>query len=204
MSRIRRPRPLPAAWSREEVEATVADYLDMLSAELQGQAYSKAAHRRQLLPLLQDRSEGAIERKPELASTTDGVGASRAACCESATPAGRKPETPPLTNLPRLRSSPTCLPNDARGRRPAHGSRDPRRTRAARMEPRRPPRASCAGPSDCTRRWGRTGTPSDWPGSWVRPAELGGSLAVAAGRRGRPPCRSAARSRGSPRSPFRW
>jgi hypothetical protein len=35
----------------------------MLSAELRGQGYSKAEHRRNLLPLLRDRSEGAIERK---------------------------------------------------------------------------------------------------------------------------------------------
>ncbi len=35
----------------------------MLSAELRGEAYSKAAHRRTLLPLLKERSEGAIERK---------------------------------------------------------------------------------------------------------------------------------------------
>jgi len=35
----------------------------MLSAELHGEAYNKAAHRRGLLPLLNERSEGAIERK---------------------------------------------------------------------------------------------------------------------------------------------
>lgn len=45
------------------MEATVADYLDMLASELQGQPYSKAEHRRRLLPLLNGRSEGAIERK---------------------------------------------------------------------------------------------------------------------------------------------
>ncbi len=56
-------RNLPAAWSIEEIEATVADYFDMLSAELRAQAYNKAAHRRKLLPLLRNRSEGAIERK---------------------------------------------------------------------------------------------------------------------------------------------
>jgi len=54
---------LPQAWSREEVEATVADYLDMLYLELRGQSYSKTEHRRRLLPLLNERSEGAIERK---------------------------------------------------------------------------------------------------------------------------------------------
>ena len=35
----------------------------MLSAELRGEAYSKASHRRRLLPLLSGRTEGAIERK---------------------------------------------------------------------------------------------------------------------------------------------
>ena len=35
----------------------------MLSAELRGEAFSKTAHRRLLLPLLSNRSEGAIERK---------------------------------------------------------------------------------------------------------------------------------------------
>lgn len=45
------------------MEATVADYLQMLSAELRGEAYSKAEHRRNLLPLLRGRSPGAVERK---------------------------------------------------------------------------------------------------------------------------------------------
>jgi hypothetical protein len=51
------------SWSREEVEATVADYLGMLDKELRRVDYSKTAHRRALLPLLQGRSDGAIERK---------------------------------------------------------------------------------------------------------------------------------------------
>lgn len=51
------------SWSREEVEATVADYLDMLTMELTGQQYSKSDHRRKLLHLIRNRSEGAIERK---------------------------------------------------------------------------------------------------------------------------------------------
>jgi Domain of unknown function (DUF3883) len=52
-----------AAWSREEVEATVADYLDMLRAELRGEPYNKTEHRRRLQRLLPARSDGAIERK---------------------------------------------------------------------------------------------------------------------------------------------
>jgi hypothetical protein len=50
-------------WSREEVEAIVADYLHMLTMELAGQAYSKAQHRRQLATKLNSRSDGSIEFK---------------------------------------------------------------------------------------------------------------------------------------------
>jgi hypothetical protein len=51
------------AWSREEVEATVADYLHMLTMELTGQQYNKTSHRRKLIRLLDNRSDGAIEFK---------------------------------------------------------------------------------------------------------------------------------------------
>lgn len=51
------------SWAREEVEATVADYLHMLTMELAGQRYSKTHHRQKLLRLLKNRSEGAVERK---------------------------------------------------------------------------------------------------------------------------------------------
>jgi len=50
-------------WSRQEVEATVASYFDMLAAELAGRSYSKAEHRRRLQPLLAGRSEQSIEFK---------------------------------------------------------------------------------------------------------------------------------------------
>ena len=50
-------------WSREEVEATVADYFAMLEAELARTQYDKAEHRRQLPPMLDARSEGSIEFK---------------------------------------------------------------------------------------------------------------------------------------------
>jgi hypothetical protein len=50
-------------WSRLEVEATVAAYLDMLILELAGQPYTKAERRRQLQALLEGRSEAAIELK---------------------------------------------------------------------------------------------------------------------------------------------
>src|SRR5689334_5977708 len=52
-----------ADWSRVEVEATVADYFDMLAAELSGVPYNKTNHRRELAKRLQSRSEGSIEFK---------------------------------------------------------------------------------------------------------------------------------------------
>ena len=50
-------------WTPEEVAATVAAYLRMLTMELTGQAYNKSEHRRALHQLLPSRSEGAIEFK---------------------------------------------------------------------------------------------------------------------------------------------
>lgn len=50
-------------WTQLEVEATVADYFAMLQKELAGQAYSKAEHRRNLLRLLNSRSESSVEFK---------------------------------------------------------------------------------------------------------------------------------------------
>jgi len=50
-------------WSREEVEAIVADYLHMLTMELAGQSYNKAEHRRNLKLKLKDRTDGSIEFK---------------------------------------------------------------------------------------------------------------------------------------------
>ncbi len=54
---------MPEDWSREEVEATVADYLDMLDQELRGRPLNKSAHRRILAQQLRNRSDPAIERK---------------------------------------------------------------------------------------------------------------------------------------------
>ncbi|MEO8381888.1 MAG: DUF3883 domain-containing protein [Acidobacteriota bacterium] len=51
------------SWSEIEVEAVVADYFSMLEKELAGLPYSKTEHRRALQPLLDDRSDGSIERK---------------------------------------------------------------------------------------------------------------------------------------------
>jgi hypothetical protein len=50
-------------WSSLEDELIVTDYFIMLSAELRGYPYSKAEHRRQILPLLNSRSNGSIEFK---------------------------------------------------------------------------------------------------------------------------------------------
>ncbi|MBL8525849.1 MAG: DUF3883 domain-containing protein [Betaproteobacteria bacterium] len=52
-----------AHWTREEVEATVADYLHMLTLELAGQTYNKTEHRKNLIGKLRGRNEGAVERK---------------------------------------------------------------------------------------------------------------------------------------------
>ena len=53
----------PLSWSKNEVELIIADYFDMLSAELASKKYSKAEHRRNIIPLLNNRSEGSIEFK---------------------------------------------------------------------------------------------------------------------------------------------
>lgn len=50
-------------WTREEVEATVADYLAMLVEFHSGLPLNKAEHNRQLLKLLSDRTRSAIELK---------------------------------------------------------------------------------------------------------------------------------------------
>ena len=54
---------MSSAWSREEVEAAVADYFDMLGLELRGEPYNKAEHNRRLQQLLRNRPRGSIERK---------------------------------------------------------------------------------------------------------------------------------------------
>lgn len=58
------------AWTREEVEAIVADYLHMLTLELSGQRYNKSAHRQALRQKLRNRSDGSIERKHQNISAT--------------------------------------------------------------------------------------------------------------------------------------
>lgn len=53
---------MPSDWTRQEVEAVIADYLDMLCLELTGQSYNKAEHNRRLQTLT-GRTHGSIERK---------------------------------------------------------------------------------------------------------------------------------------------
>ena len=50
-------------WTRAEVEAAVADYLDMLAREVRGERFNKAEHNRALQERLDGRSKGAVEFK---------------------------------------------------------------------------------------------------------------------------------------------
>jgi hypothetical protein len=52
-----------SAWTDLECELIVADYFSMLSMELRSVQYKKSEHRRNLMPLLNARSEGSIEFK---------------------------------------------------------------------------------------------------------------------------------------------
>ena len=54
---------MPDDWSREEAEATISDYFDMLAMELRGEPFNKAERNRNLQKLLNGRSRGAIEKK---------------------------------------------------------------------------------------------------------------------------------------------
>ncbi|MDE0693852.1 MAG: DUF3883 domain-containing protein [Gammaproteobacteria bacterium] len=52
-------------WSRLEVEATVRDYMEMLSLELRGETFNKKQRNERLRELLDNRSHGAVEYKHE-------------------------------------------------------------------------------------------------------------------------------------------
>jgi hypothetical protein len=54
---------MPENWFREEVEAAVVDYFEMLTLELRGRPFNKAERNRQLQQRLRNRSHGSIERK---------------------------------------------------------------------------------------------------------------------------------------------
>lgn len=57
-------------WSREEVEAAVADYFAMLGLELTGQPFNKAEHNRQLQRLLNKRPKGSRVQLRESTKTS--------------------------------------------------------------------------------------------------------------------------------------
>ena len=50
-------------WSETEVELVVADYFEMLRAELMGDRFGKTEHRRRLVPRLNGRSDQSVEFK---------------------------------------------------------------------------------------------------------------------------------------------
>jgi hypothetical protein len=62
-------------WSDNENDLIVADYFAMLADDVTGSPYSKAAHRRALAPLLQNRSQRSIEFKHQnISAVLKGLG----------------------------------------------------------------------------------------------------------------------------------
>jgi hypothetical protein len=63
------------AWTDEGNDLIVADYFAMLVDDISARRYSKAEHRRALLPLLNDRSEGSVEFKHQnISAVPKGLG----------------------------------------------------------------------------------------------------------------------------------
>lgn len=63
------------AWTDAENDLIVADYFAMLADDVAGRPYNKAAHRRQLLPRLKDRSDGSVEFKHQnISAVLKGLG----------------------------------------------------------------------------------------------------------------------------------
>ena len=63
------------SWTDEENDFIVADYFAMLADDIAEKPYSKAKHRRALLPLLNQRSEGSIEFKHQnISAVLKGLG----------------------------------------------------------------------------------------------------------------------------------
>lgn len=56
-------KPAHKDWTEQEVGLIVADYFDMLEAEMLGKPFKKSDHRKALSPKLQGRSDGSIEFK---------------------------------------------------------------------------------------------------------------------------------------------
>lgn len=62
-------------WTCEENDLIVADYFAMLANDVFKRSYNKAEHRRALLPLLNDRSEGSVEFKHQnISAVLKGLG----------------------------------------------------------------------------------------------------------------------------------
>lgn len=49
-------------WTNEKNDLIVADYFAMLAEDMAGRSYNKAQHPRGLMPFLQSRTEGSIDR----------------------------------------------------------------------------------------------------------------------------------------------
>ncbi len=63
------------AWADAENDLIVANYFAMLADDVAGRPYNKAAHRRQLLPRLNNRSEGSVEFKHQnISAVLKGLG----------------------------------------------------------------------------------------------------------------------------------
>jgi len=63
------------AWTDAENDLIVADYFAMLRDDIVGKPYNKAGHRRALLPLLKNRTEGSIEFKHQnISAALKGLG----------------------------------------------------------------------------------------------------------------------------------
>ena len=63
------------AWTDEENDLIVADYFAMLVNDVSGVLYSKADHRRRLVPRLRNRSEGSVEFKHQnISAVLKGLG----------------------------------------------------------------------------------------------------------------------------------
>jgi hypothetical protein len=66
---------LARPWNDQENDLIVADYFAMLADDVAGRPYNKAEHRRALLPLLNDRSEGSVEFKHQnISAVLKGLG----------------------------------------------------------------------------------------------------------------------------------
>nr|WP_257891975.1 hypothetical protein [Gymnodinialimonas phycosphaerae] len=63
------------AWTDTENDLIVADYFAMLADDVAGRPHNKAEHRRQLLPRLNNRSDGAVEfKRQNISAVLKGLG----------------------------------------------------------------------------------------------------------------------------------